>query len=151
MVTTIIRVGEIIPISRGRTTKVICSQGPPQENKIDLEEALAQIVTSNTHFMNETKANMQSQSTHLQNQLAHIRNLETQLGQMAALLTERKQGSLLSTLEVNPRTKGKEQCKAIPGSPPVVVEEPIQKDQSEKEENEKEMSTMKKPKDALVV
>ena len=111
--------------------------------------------------MNETKANMQSQSTHLQNQLAHIKNLETQLGQMATLLTERKQGSLLSTLEVNPRTKGKEQCKAItlrrgkelatPGSPPVVVEEPIQKDQSEKEENEKEMSTMKKPKDALVV
>ena len=31
---------------------------PTQENKIDLEEALAKMVTSHTHFMNETKANM---------------------------------------------------------------------------------------------
>ena len=35
----------------------------PQENKVDLEEALAQMLTSHTTFMNETKTNIQNQST----------------------------------------------------------------------------------------
>ena len=36
---------------------------PLAEKKIDLEEALAQMLTSHTTFMNETKANLQNQST----------------------------------------------------------------------------------------
>ena len=32
---------------------------PPTEKKVDLEEALAQMLNSHTAFMNETKANMQ--------------------------------------------------------------------------------------------
>ena len=32
---------------------------PPSEKKVDLEQALAQMLTSYSAFMNETKANMQ--------------------------------------------------------------------------------------------
>ena len=35
------------------------------------------------------------------------------MGRMASLLTERQHGSLPSNLEVNPRGKGKEYCKAV--------------------------------------
>ena len=86
---------------------------PPPEKKVDLEQALAQLLTSHTAFMNETKANMQQQATQLNNQAAQLRNLEVQMGQMASLLTERQQGSLPSNSEVNPRGEGKEYCKAI--------------------------------------
>ena len=86
---------------------------PPPEKKVDLEQALAQMLTSHTAFMNETKANMQQQATQLNNQAAQLRNLEAQMGQMANLLTERQQGSLPSNSEVNPRKEGKEYCKAI--------------------------------------
>ena len=48
----------------------------PTEKKLDLEEALAQILTSHIAFMNETKENMQNQSTQLNNQGAQLRNLE---------------------------------------------------------------------------
>ena len=36
---------------------------PHPEKKVDLEQALAQMLTSHTAFMNETKANMQQQAT----------------------------------------------------------------------------------------
>ena len=86
---------------------------PLTKKKVDLEQALAQLLTSHTAFMNETKANMQHQATQLSNQAAQLRNLEVQMGQMANLLTERQQGSLPSNSEVNPRGEGKEYCKAI--------------------------------------
>ena len=35
------------------------------------------------------------------------------MGQMALLLSERQQGNLPSTSEVNPRREGKEHCKAV--------------------------------------
>ena len=86
---------------------------PPPEKKLDLEQALAQMLTSHSAFMNETKANMQQQATQLNNQAAQLRSLEAQMGQMANLLTERQQGSLPSNSEINPRGEGKEYCKAI--------------------------------------
>ena len=86
---------------------------PPLEKKVDLEQALAQILTSYTAFMNETKANMQHQATQLNNQVTRLRNLEVQMGQMANLLTERKSGSLPSNSEVNPRQEGNEHVKAV--------------------------------------
>ena len=49
---------------------------PAHEKKVDLEQALAQMITSHTAFMNETKANMQHQATQLNNQVAQLRNLE---------------------------------------------------------------------------
>ena len=57
-------------------------------------------------FENETR-------TSLNNQAAQLRNLEVQMGQMASLLSERQQGNLPSTSEVNPRREGKEHCKAV--------------------------------------
>ena len=69
---------------------------PPPEKKVDLEQALAQMLTSHTAFMNETKANMQHQATQMNNHAAQLRNLEVQMGQMANLLTERQPGSLPS-------------------------------------------------------
>ena len=76
---------------------------PPPEKKVDLEQAFAQMLTSHTTFMNETKANMQYQATQLNNQVAQLRNLEVRMGQKANLLTERQPGSLPSNSEVNPR------------------------------------------------
>ena len=76
---------------------------PPREKKVDLEQALTQMLTSHTAFMNETKVNMQHQATQLNNQVAQLRNLEVRMGQMANLLTERQPGSLPSNSEVNPR------------------------------------------------
>ena len=65
------------------------SERTTSQEKVDLEQALAQMLTSHTAFMNETKANMQHQATQLNNQAAQLRNLEVQMGQMANLLTER--------------------------------------------------------------
>ena len=86
---------------------------PPSEKKLDLEQALAQMLTSHSAFMNETKANMQQQATQLNNQAAQLRSLEAQMGQMANLLTERQPGSLPSNSEVNPRRDGNEHVKAV--------------------------------------
>ena len=86
---------------------------PPPKKKVDLEQALAQMLTSHSAFMNETKANMQQQATQLNNQAAQLRNLEVQMGQMANLLTERQPGSLPSNSEVNPRKDGNEHVKAV--------------------------------------
>ena len=86
---------------------------PPTKKNVDLEEALAQMLTSHTTFMNETKETMQNQLTQLNNQAAQLRNLEVQMGQMANLLIERQQGSLPSNSEINPRGEGKEHVKAI--------------------------------------
>ena len=86
---------------------------PPPEKKVDLEQDLAQMLTSHTAFMNETRENMQNQATQLNNQAAQLRNLEVQMGQMENLLTEGQHGSLPSNSEVNPRGEGKEYCKAI--------------------------------------
>ena len=123
---------------------------PPPEKKVDLEQALAQMLTSHTAFMNETKENMQHQATQLNNQAAQLRNLEVQMGQMANLLTERQSGSLPSNSEVNPIREGNEHVKiitlrsgkelAIQGKPPVTeeveTEEVIQSSQNDNTERE---------------
>ena len=86
---------------------------PPLKKKVELEQALAQMLTSHTAFMNETKANMQQQATQLNNQAAQLRNLEVQMGQMANLLTERQPSFLPSNSEVNPRRERNEHVKAV--------------------------------------
>ena len=110
---------------------------PPTEKKVDLEQALAQMLTSHSAFMNETKANMQQQATQLNNQAAQLRNLEVQMGQMANLLTERQPSTLPSNSEVNPRRDGNEHVKAVmlrsgkeleeKGQSPVIKEVEIEK------------------------
>ena len=129
---------------------------PPPEKKVDLEQALAQMLTSHSSFMNETKANMQQQETQLNNPTAQLRNLEVQMGQMANLLTERQPGAVPSNSEVNPRRDGNEHVKAVMlrsgkeletrAQPPVIEEveteeviQPSQKDDAVKEQpNEKQ-------------
>ena len=90
------KVGEIIRIIRTMdegTIRITCHllkrTNRQQKKKVDLEEALAQMLTSHTTFKNETKANMQNQLTQLNNQALQLRNLKAQMGQMANLLTER--------------------------------------------------------------
>ena len=85
----------------------------PSEKKLDLEQALAQMLTSHSAFMNETKANMQQQATQLNNQEAQLRSFEAQMGQTVNLLTERQPGSLPSNSEVNPRRDRNEHVKAV--------------------------------------
>ena len=131
---------------------------PPSEKKLDLEQALAQMLTSHSAFMNETKANMQQQATQLNNQAAQLRSLEAQMGQMENLLTERQPGSLPSNSEVNPRRDGNEHVKAVmlrSGKelesqlhPPVVEQleteeiiQPEQKDDANKEQSQEKQSS----------
>ncbi|XP_021284056.1 uncharacterized protein LOC110416390 [Herrania umbratica] len=74
-------------------------QARPQipEKKSQLEELLLQ-------YISKTDAIIQSQG-------ASLRNLETQVGQLANSINNRPQGSLPSDTQINP--KGKEQCQAI--------------------------------------
>ena len=81
--------------------------------KVDLEQALAQMLTSHIAFMNETKGNIKNQATRLNNQAAQLRNLEVQMGQMANILNERQQGSLPINSKKNSRGDGREHVKAI--------------------------------------
>ena len=131
---------------------------PPSEKKLDLEQALAQMLTSHSAFMNETKANMQQQATQLNNQAAQLRSLEAQMGQMANLLAERQPGSLPNNSKVNPIRDGNEHAKAVmlrsgkelesQLQPPVVeqleTEEIIQleqKDDADKEQPQEKQSS----------
>ena len=130
----------------------------PSEKKLDLEQALAQMLTSHSAFMNETKANMQQQATQLNNQAAQLRSLEAQMGQMANLLTERQPGSLPSNSEVNPRRDGNEHVKAVTlrsgkelesqVQPPVVkqleteeITQPERKDDADKEHSHEKQAS----------
>ena len=61
---------------------------------------------SQNKFENKTKTSLNSQA-------AQLRNLEVQMEHMATLFSERQQGNLPSTSEVNPRREGKDHCKAI--------------------------------------
>ena len=130
----------------------------PSEKKLDLEQALAQMLTSHSAFMNETKANMQQQATQLNNQAAQLRSLEAQMGQMANLLTERQPSSLPSNSEVNPRRDGNEHVKAVmlrsgkelesQLQPPVVeqleteeITQPERKEDADKEQPQEKQSS----------
>ncbi|PPR95361.1 hypothetical protein GOBAR_AA25307 [Gossypium barbadense] len=72
------------------------------EKKLNLEEMLSKFISvSETCFQNT--------ETVLKNQQAPIQGLETQIGQLSKLISERPQGSLPSNTEPNPR----EQLNAI--------------------------------------
>ena len=51
----------------------------PSEKKLDLEQALAHMLTSHSTFMTETKANNAAASNQLNNQAAQLRSLEAQM------------------------------------------------------------------------
>ncbi|XP_048227256.1 uncharacterized protein LOC125369286 [Ricinus communis] len=60
-------------------------------------------------FVTSTDTRFQQIDSALRNQQASIQNLETQIGQISKMLSERPSGSLPNTTESNPR----EHCKAI--------------------------------------
>ncbi|PPR99259.1 hypothetical protein GOBAR_AA21398 [Gossypium barbadense] len=70
---------------------------PPyqQDKKPNLEEML-------TKFISVSKTRFQNTETVFKNQQASIQGLETQIGQLAKLISERLHGSLPSNTETNP-------------------------------------------------
>ncbi|PPS10980.1 hypothetical protein GOBAR_AA09664 [Gossypium barbadense] len=56
-----------------------------------------------TKFISVSETRFQNTETALKNQQASIQGLETQIGQLAKLISERPQGSLPSNTESNPR------------------------------------------------
>ena len=59
-------------------TRIVCHHfkraSPPPEKKVDLDEALAHMMTSHSTFMNEMKATFQNQAQKLQNQSTQLQN-----------------------------------------------------------------------------
>ncbi|KAJ4713012.1 DNA-directed DNA polymerase [Melia azedarach] len=68
----------------------------PQEKKVSLEEALAQLTMNTSNFMTKTE-------TTLENQATSIQNLEVKVSQMVKVLTEEQQSSLPRSTEINPK------------------------------------------------
>ncbi|KAJ4723309.1 DNA-directed DNA polymerase [Melia azedarach] len=102
----------------------------PQEKKVNLEDALAQLTMNTSKFMTKTE-------TTLQNQAASIRNLEVQVGQLASMMTERQQRSLPSNTETNPR----EHVNAITLQSGKKLEEPKDKMKEQKREQHESSSS----------
>ena len=85
---------------------------PPQEKKSNLDMKLEQLANMQINMLRYQNKFENEAKTSLTNQAAKLRNLEVQMGQMATLFSERQQGNLPSTSEVNPRREGKKHCKA---------------------------------------
>ena len=97
----------------------------PSDNKSSIEEALIQLANNTNQFMIETKTNFQNQAT-------AIRNLETQVGQIVSILSERIQANFLSTNELNP----KEHCSVIILRSGKELEAPLKSGKPKKENKE---------------
>ncbi|XP_024022975.1 uncharacterized protein LOC112092050 [Morus notabilis] len=76
-----------------------------QEQKNALKIMLKEYIAKN-------EMEIQNQSAMIQNQVASLRNLENQMGQLANALNNRSHGTLPSDTE-KPRHEGNEHCKAI--------------------------------------
>ena len=73
-----------------------------QTSKSPIEEMLAKLVKDSDERQKSLDIILKNQDTTLRNHEASIHNLETQVGQIAKLLSERPQGSLPGNTEVNP-------------------------------------------------
>ena len=80
---------------------------------------------SQAQFVNEIR-------TSLTNQVAKLRNLEAQMGQMTTMFNERQQGNFPSTLEMNTRRDGKEHCKAVTLRSGKIVEDSVKENDEDK-------------------
>ncbi|PPS10110.1 hypothetical protein GOBAR_AA10532 [Gossypium barbadense] len=94
-------IGSFVPQEALSTSRHV-KKDVVKEKKSNLEEMLAKFISvSETHFQNT--------ETTLKNQQVSIQGLETQIGQLSKLISERPHGSLPSNTEPNPR----EQLNAI--------------------------------------
>ncbi|KAJ4723005.1 DNA-directed DNA polymerase [Melia azedarach] len=66
----------------------------PQEKKVSLEEAIAQLTMNTSNFLTKTETTLENQATSLQ-------NLEVQVSHMVKVLTEGQQSSLPRSTETN--------------------------------------------------
>jgi len=74
-----------------------------QERKPQLEDMFAKLMEKTDKYMETTNQFMRKTETNFQNQGAAIKNLETQMGQLALSMTGRVSGALPINIEVNPR------------------------------------------------
>ena len=108
--------------------------------QVEMQKSPVELHKSQAQFVIEIRTSLNNQST-------KIKNLKVQVGQMATMLNERQQGFLPSTSEVNPRSEGKEHCKAITLRSGKIVENSIQVDGNDKEaENASKNSVVNEPK-----
>ncbi|XP_022855936.1 uncharacterized protein LOC111377113 [Olea europaea var. sylvestris] len=85
------------------------SQFQQAEKRTSLEEMFGKFMEKTDQYMNANNQFMRKIETTIQNQSAVIKNLETQMGQMAEVISGRAPCTLPSNTEVNP----KEHVKAI--------------------------------------
>ena len=74
-----------------------------QNPKPQIEDLLTKIIKDSDERQKSLDLILENQDTTLRNHEASIHNLETQVGQIAKLLSERSQGSLPGNTEPNPR------------------------------------------------
>lgn len=83
------------------------------EKQPSLEDALARFITATERRMNDQDKLLNQVDLNVKSQAVSIKNLENQMGQLAHAINNRPQGALPSDTEVNPKSNGKEHCKAI--------------------------------------
>ncbi|XP_054806951.1 uncharacterized protein LOC129309374 [Prosopis cineraria] len=79
---------------------------PIQELKVDLEDMMAKLMSS------QIKSNQEQAAINTRVD-SSLKNLEVQMGQIATAVTALHKGGLPSNTETNPHRKGNEECKAI--------------------------------------
>ncbi|KAK6115709.1 hypothetical protein DH2020_007978 [Rehmannia glutinosa] len=89
------------------------SGGENGEGKSSLEDALTSFINQSNAFMNDTRSRLAKQDSRMdkiEQVTSSIKNLETQMGQLATIVGgQHHKGQFPSNTEMNP----KEQCKAI--------------------------------------
>ncbi|XP_022865871.1 uncharacterized protein LOC111385680 [Olea europaea var. sylvestris] len=91
-----------------------------QDKKPNLEDMFEKFIAHTNQYMEANNQFMRRMETTLQDQSAAIKNLETQVGQIAISMTGRAPGNLPSNTEINP----KEHAKAITTRSGVQLPEP---------------------------
>ncbi|XP_073120636.1 uncharacterized protein [Henckelia pumila] len=79
------------------------------EGKASLEDLVSNFIAESFTRFKRNENRLDSMETHLTNVSASMKNLETQIGQLANALNNQQRGVFPSNTEINPR----EQCKAV--------------------------------------
>ncbi|XP_073153938.1 uncharacterized protein [Henckelia pumila] len=121
------------------------------EGKASLEDLVSNFIAESSTRFKRNENRLDSMETHLTNVSASMKNLETQIGQLANALNNQQRCVFPSNTEVNPR----EQCKAITlrSGKELGVDDPKEVDDEEVEEIvvESEKSVSKNSSNSAVV
>ena len=99
------------------------------------------MMKSHDKFKNESRTSLNNQATQLQ-------ILEVQMGKMASLLSERQQGNMPSTSEVNPRREGKNHCKTVTLRSGMTLEQLVEAQEEDEHPARSEKSSVEVTEDA---